>query len=469
MRFVRTVVLALVVAALGIPVSAGAVAAAVDGAPNLEALVVGDDEFQVGGIGTLELMIQNIGSFDGRVTGADDQVLAYGYNMGGMMVAYPATTAQNLTVTLESSNPTVDVVAGTSYIGVLPHSYVTPQPLRFDVRVYRYADVGSYELELNLTYDYISDVDWLNPPNSLPLAPHPDAYNPATYQPHFQFTREQKTEIIPVTVKVVGSYFETVSTSVEGLRPGATGTVSVTLGNNGETAYDVTAEVMPGGNFVPVDRSSYIGTVGAGARISTDFRVAVSEDAIAKTSPLSILVSYTDRKDMDRVATVTAGVDIQSDIDFEVVAAELDDILEPGDKTTLSVSIQNTSDADVTDVIARINAMDPFSSSDDTAFIGSLESGETGVACFTISADDDAMAKDYALDVDLKYKDDYGDSHTSAVMKAEVTVGEKSGISGQMALLFAVGSIGLGGGAYLVARFVSKRRKANARTELSPS
>ncbi|MCK5585807.1 hypothetical protein KAJ02_07015, partial [Candidatus Bipolaricaulota bacterium] len=166
MRFVRTLVLALVVAALGIPVSAGAAAAAVDGAPNLEALVVGDDEFQVGGIGTLELMIQNIGSFDGRVTGADDQVLAYGYNMGGMMVAYPATTAQNLTVTLESFNPTIDVVAGTSYIGVLPHSYVTPQPLRFDVRVYRYADVGSYELELNLTYDYISDVDWLNPPNS---------------------------------------------------------------------------------------------------------------------------------------------------------------------------------------------------------------------------------------------------------------------------------------------------------------
>ena len=93
MRFVRTLVLALVVAALGIPVSAGAAAAAVDGAPNLEALVVGDDEFQVGGIGTLELMIQNIGSFDGRVTGADDQVLAYGYNMGGMMVEKSRSSA----------------------------------------------------------------------------------------------------------------------------------------------------------------------------------------------------------------------------------------------------------------------------------------------------------------------------------------------------------------------------------------
>ncbi|MBN1855431.1 MAG: hypothetical protein JW846_00585 [Dehalococcoidia bacterium] len=469
MKPIRSFVLALFAAVLLLPLSAGTAEAAVHGAPDLEALVVGDDEFQVGSVGTLELMIQNIGSFDGRVTGADDQVLAYGYNMGGMMVAYPATTAQNLTVTLESSSPTIDVVAGTSYVGVLPHSYVTPQPLRFDVRVYRYADVGTYELELKLTYEYIKDVDWLNPPDSLPLPPNPDAYNAATYQPHFQFTREQVTETIPVTIKVVGSYFEAVRTDVEGLRPGTSGIVSVTLGNNGETAYDVTAEVVASGNFIPVDRASYLGTVDAGSRVTTDFKVAVSQDAISKTSPLTVLVKYTDKKDVDRVSTVTAGVDIMPAVDFAVTAAELEDELKAGGKRALSVSIQNTSDVDLTDAVARINAIDPFSSTDDTAYIGEFPAGAIRVAVFSIAADDDATAKPYALDVDLRYKDSNGDSHTSDVLKANVVVGEPDGMSSQTALLLAVAGIALGGGAYLAVRFFSKRRKTIAAAELSAS
>jgi len=464
MRYVAKIILALLVLGTVLPATATPAIAAVQGSPDLEALVVGDDQFQVGTTGTLELVLQNKGTFEGRVTGADDQVLAYGYAMGGMMAAYPCTTAQNVTVTVESSNPAIEVVGGAAYVGALPRSFVTPQALPFDIRVYRYADVGSYGLELKVTYEFTQDVDWLNPPDSLPLPPDPDAYNPATYQPQFDFTFEERTQTIPVTINVVGSYFEAVKTDVEHMRPGATGLVSVTLGNNGETAYDVTAEVVPSGNFVPVDRASYLGTFDAGARVQTEFKVAVSDDAIAKTSPLTILVNYRDKNDVERTGTVTAGVQISPDIQFEIVDTEVDGTLSPGGNVELVVSVKNLSDTDLNDAVARINAIDPFSSTDDTAYIGDLPAGASGTARFKLSADDDATPKAYGIDLEVKYRDGNGDSYTSDSMKATVEVVENRGLPLETIMLIAVAAIGLGGGGYLGWRAYRRRRHTAAKT-----
>ena len=465
MRHLRRLCISLTLLVLVIPATTAPVLAAVEGSPDIEALIVGDDQFQVGATGTLEIVLQNKGTFEGRVTGADDQVLAYGYAMGGMMAAYPCTTAQNMTVTVESSNPVVEVVGGTAYVGALARSAVTQQKLPFDIRVYRHADVGSYELELRVSYEYIKDVDWLNPPDSLPLAPDPDAYNPATYQPHFDFTFEERTEVIPITVKVAGSYFEAVRTGVDHLRPGSTGTVTVTLGNNGETAYDVTAEVIPSGNFVPVDRASYLGTVNAGARVETVFKVAVSDDAIAKTSPLTIEVQYRDKNDVERTSTVTAGVEISPDIGFEIVDTEIDGTLAPGSDVELVVSIKNSSDLDTNDAVARINATDPFSSTDDTAYIGDLPAGDTQVARFRLSADDDAMPKAYGIDVEVKYRDGNGDFYTSESMKATVQVVESQGLPLETLILIAVLIVGLGGGGYLGWKAWTRRRRIAAHPE----
>lgn len=464
MSHVRRVLLAAFAAFLLVPLPLMPVMAAVEGSPDVEAMTVGDDEFQVGTTGRLELMLQNKGTFDGRVTGADDQVLAYGYLMSGMMVAYPCTTAQNLTVTLESTNPAIAVVGSTAYVGTLPRSYVTPQPLGFDLRVYRYAEVGEYELELRVSYEFTKDVDWLNPPDTLPVYPDPDAYNAATYQPHFHFVREERTETIPVKIRVGGSYFVAVETEAEGMRPGATGSLTVVLGNNGETAYDVTAEVLPSGNFVPVDRASYFGTVQQGERVSTDFKVAVSRDAIAKTSPLSIRISYTDKRDIAQAAVVTAGVDVAAKVGFEVVSVVTDGPMEPGGKREMAVSIRNTSLTDVNDAVARINAVDPFSSTDDSAFIGDMAAGELTVARFQIAADDDATVKPYGIDVEVKYRDGNGDIYTSDVMKAYLDVMPRKVLSLQTALLIAVLVVG-GGAAGLFGWRAYRARKPAAVAE----
>jgi hypothetical protein len=239
----------------------------------------------------------------------------------------------------------------------------------------------------------------------------------------------------------------------------------LTLGNNGETAYDVTAEVVPSGNFVPVDRSSYLGTVDAGARVSTEFKIAVSDDAIAKTSPLTILVHYRDKQDVERTSTVTAGVVISPDIAFEIVDTELDGMLAPGSDAELVLSVKNLSETDVNDAIARVNAIDPFSSTDDTAYIGDIPAGETKTARVKLSADDDAMPKMYGIDVEVKYRDGNGDSYTSDSMKATVEVVEKKGLPLESIILIVVAGVGLGGGGYLGWQAYRRRRKAASRME----
>ena len=68
----------------------------------------------------------------------------------------------------------------------------------------------------------------------------------------------------------------------------------------------------------------------------------------------------------------------------------------------------------------------------------------------------------------MKYNDSNGKSYTSDAMKADVRIVESNRLSTQTAVLLAVSGIALGGGAFLVVRAVSRRRRAKATTELSP-
>jgi len=70
--------------------------------------------------------------------------------------------------------------------------------------------------------------------------------------------------------------------------------------------------------------------------------------------------------------------------------------------------------------------VDPFTSNDDTAFLGDLAPGESAVARYEMSVDNSATPKEYGLDSEIRYKDALGNSQISDTMKVEVTVEETS-------------------------------------------
>ena len=156
------------------------------------------------------------------------------------------------------------------------------------------------------------------------------------------------------------------------------------------------------------------------------------------------------------------GIPVEAELEFEILGVDIASELAPSAKGILTITIANTSGYEARDVLARISPIDPFSSTDETLYIGTLQAGESGAAKFKIKVDSDALAKKYAIDVEVKYWDADGNSYLSETMKATVEVKPDSGTSGGVIFLIIVIIAALAVGAYYVIRkrFYPKGHKA---------
>jgi hypothetical protein len=171
----------------------------------------------------------------------------------------------------------------------------------------------------------------------------------------------------------------------------------------------------------------YIGDFAVDQVVSSRFKVSISSDAEEQTYPLDILVNYENSEGEQVISDVeTIGLSVGKKIDFTITSTP--DIISPGQKKTITVTYANTGGATAYNVQARISAVDPFTSNDDTAFLGNLAPGETGVAIFEISLDKSATIKDYALDSEVRYRDALDNSLISDPMKVQITVEKENSL-----------------------------------------
>ncbi|AAB90021.1 COG1361 S-layer family protein [Archaeoglobus fulgidus] len=116
---------------------------------------------------------------------------------------------------------------------------------------------------------------------------------------------------------------------------------------------------------------------------------------------------------------VRIGVKVNPKMEFEVVGQPS---IAAGEEKVVTFVIKNVGEFEVRDATARITIVDPFSSTDDSAFIGDLKPGEAANATFKISVDGDATPKLYALNLEVKYKDAEGEWAYSEPAKAIINV-----------------------------------------------
>jgi hypothetical protein len=423
-------VLALLASVAGAP---GSVLAAVSGEPDLQAAIAGSQELTVGQVGALQIMVQNTGTFSGDVDDPADQAMATGYlTATGITLVPPCTTAIGITANLTSPSSSIEVLSGEASLGTLSRGMSTVQPITFQLYIHEDAEPGSYSLDLKFEYEYLEDVDWLNPGEATP---------------QFEFHWGNRVQEEQISITVVGTYFSAVVTQADGIKAGATGTITADIQNSGASeAYDVTAEIVPGGSVTPIGQASFLGDMPGNSSATTQFKVAVSQEAIAKSSSISILVKYEDDRDIPRHSLLAVGVAIESSLDFEVQPVQVDGSLTAGSERVITIPIVNVGDYEAEDAVARINivnpfAVAPFSTTDDTAYMGTLEPGESGLAKFNIGVDSDALAKPYILEVQVEYWDASGNSYISDTMRATVTVEEPSGLSTTAIVLISIGGI----------------------------
>lgn len=422
--FMRTLCTSLLIAGLlAIPVSAGE--KYLYGSPELNAIVAGTNEFLTGEEVSLTIIITNKG-------------------LMGVKVVQPTiisrddvpSTAKLVGVLLTSGDAPVQVKSGIQLIGDIPGGM--GMPATFTVKFDEDAVPGLYELPVMIEYTYLSAVEETGD----------------TLQYFYSTKQETHTIILflksEATPGVLG--IETRSLNV-----GTEGYVTLTLQNTGyANARDAVIRIARNGNspLVPTDSSVYVGDFPPGSTVTTTFKVAVSNDAEVQEYPLDVYVEYHDDDGVQVVSdSVTIGLPVGGKIDFAVISDP--PTIQPGEKKVLEVLYKNTGAAPVYRAQARLSAVDPFSSNDDTAYLGDLSPGDTAIARFEVSADAAATIKIYGLDSEIRYRDALDNSQISDSLKIQVEVIPQSGLASTLSNPLVISVIVvtiIGAGYYLLRR-----------------
>jgi len=423
----KLLLLSLFMAVLTVPALAGV--ESLYGSPELSAVISGTNEFAPGDEITLPVIVSNNGLNTVIQVTSSSLSPPDAPNLAKLVQA--GLSAGSAPMTIKSEPQQIGDVAG----GV-------SKTVSFVVKIDKNAPAGTYDLPLTLTYTY---ADWTSDEGGSLI----------------RTGYLSKTDTISIPVKVTSDVnLEIGSVSTEYINVGTEGYLHLTLRNIGyEKATKAVVKLVQDSSspLIPTDGSVYIGDFNPGDIADVIFKVSASSNAEAQTYPVGVYVEYTksngETADSD---TEIVGVPVGGKIDFAIVSEA--SVVNPGEKATLEVTYKNTGAATAYNAQSRISAVDPFTSSDDTAYLGDLAPGETAVARYYVTIDSGATIKQYGLDSEIRYRDALDNSQISDTMKLAVTVektGSVAGIFSNPIVLALIAAVLIGAGYYIY-----RKRKA---------
>ena len=205
------------------------------------------------------------------------------------------------------------------------------------------------------------------------------------------------------------------------------GAANVTITNTGNrTVPDARARLEPLDPFTLVSSTVSLGTLEPGESATGQFKLEVSDQAIAQNYPLSVTVVHDDRYG-NHVESDPQTVDVAVGPESRIRVVDAARI-SAGSTDTVELTIENAGSETFTDAVARINANTPFETDDDTAYVGTLDPGERTTVSYTLSVDGAATPKSYTLDTTIKYDNALGETVVTDVEPAPIEVVEESGM-----------------------------------------
>ena len=368
------------------------------GSPDLSAYLGGTNEFSPGQEVQIAVVVENSGTNQFKFV-----------NTGIVNRDDLPNTAKFLTVTLDAGNSPFIIKTDPQMLGDLMASSTATG--KFTVRIPADTPAGVYSLPVKLNYTYLYTAD---------------QYGVDTVQNFYKIKEE--TFEFPIRVKpdvrvsVVDSKFNE-------LNAGTEGSMTLTVKNigheDGKKAI-LTIARNDGSPVVPTEASAYIGDFPAGGTVTGVFKATVSDSAEAQTYPLDVYVKY-ENSDGDTISSdiETIGVPVGDKIKFIIVSDA--ETVTPGQKKTITVQYKNTGGAIAHQAQARVSMVDPFTSNDDTAYLGDVAPGETKEASFLISTDKAATLKNYGIDSEIRYRDAFDNQIISDPIKLALNVHEDTG------------------------------------------
>jgi len=373
------------------PVSAGSQYLA--GSPELSAAIAGTNELSPGEEIQLAVVIQNTG------------VNQFKFVKSGIVDREDLpNTAKFLTIALAAGDSPLIVKSDPQMVGDLAASGTATG--KFTVRVPSDAPAGTYLLPVQLNYTYLYTAD---------------QYGYDTIQ--YSYKAVNETLRIPVKIKS-DVKIDVTSQDVRDLNAGTEGYITLTVRNIGhEDAKKATLSIARNDRspVIPTEGSAYIGDFPSNGTATCIFKTSVDSGAEAQTYPLDVYVKY-ENTDGDMVSSdiETIGVPVGGKIDFEIVSDP--QTIASGQKKVITAKFKNTGGATAYQAQARVSMVDPFTSNDDSAFLGDIAPGETKEAAFLVSVDGAATVKQYGIDTEVRYRDALDNTVISDPMKLNVKV-----------------------------------------------
>jgi hypothetical protein len=320
-------------------------------------------------------------------------------------------------------------------VGDLKSPGLVTVPIR--VKILPNATEGDYQILLNIMYSYL-------------------ASSTQEAADVLQYNYKQVNETVPVTIKIKPQVrIEVLDAGTENLTVGSEGFLNLRIKNAGsEDGKKASVTVIRNGAspIIPTDNSVFIGDFPANGVVTGKYKVAVSNDAENQIYPVDIIVTYENRDgDVVTSAVYTMGVPVGRKISFGITSPTVH-VLQ-GSQGTIEVEYQNTGDTTAYQAQARLSIVEPFQSSDDTAYLGDLKPGQKVTARFQVSTGEAAVVKEYSLSTEIRYHDTLDNSQVSDPFNVTVDVGTKPLWGGVVHVLAVIGVIilvGVGAGYYLL-------------------
>ena len=396
---IKYIALILIIAALFIaaPVSAGT--KYLSGDPIITVAISGTNEFSPGDEVTIPIVIQNSGLKEIKMIASD--IVDRDDN---------PDTAKMVNVDLLENGAPVTVKSDPQMIGDIAAG--TTKTVNFIVKVDKYAPAGKYDLLSDISYQYMNYAEQIG-----------------TDSIRYYYKTVDLEQDLPITIKpkVV---IEVSDVTTDSLNVGTEGYITMNVKNVGsETGKNavIKLESVDGSPVIPTDASVYESEFEPGEEKTVVFKASVSDDGEAKNYPVQVVVEYTDYEGETVTSdAVTVGVDVGGKVDFEVISEP--SVLSPGEKGKITIQYENTGATTVYNAQARISAVDPFTSNDDTAYLGDIAPGDVVTAVYEVTVDDEATLKTYAIDTEIRYRDALDNSQISDSMKAQVIIEKRSGM-----------------------------------------
>ncbi len=193
----------------------------------------------------------------------------------------------------------------------------------------------------------------------------------------------------------------------------------------------------------------YLGNIKAGGEYTAVFKVQASDEAKPITYPAEIKLKYKSMNEYFYTDAKSVGIKVNPKMKFEVYDTPK---IAAGSESVVTLTIKNVGNFTIREATARLTITDPFSSSDDTAYVGTLKPGQTAEIKFKLSVDADATPKKYGLNLEVKYKDLEDEWAISEPTKAVIEVVPSQPPYGAIAIIAIIAIVA-------VAYYLRRRKK----------